>query len=160
MKVLGIDQSYACTGLVICEDEEIIHGEVYKTTTENDTFMRSYLIAAHIAKVAKKFEVDYIMMEGLSYAARGDVTRDLAGLMYTIVVKLNVVQRYELEIIPPTTLKKFASGYGFAKKENMIDALPDAAREYFESLGVKKTTGLADLADAYWLSQMYWREYA
>lgn len=160
MRVLGIDQSYTCTGLVVCEDEELVHAEVYKTTTEEDTFKRCHTIAHYIGKFAKEYQVDFIMMEGLSFAARGDVTRDLAGLLYTIVIKLNVVQHYEMEIVPPTTLKKFGSGYGFAKKAQMIDALPDDIREHFLSLGVRKTTGLADLADAYWLSQIYWREYA
>jgi len=65
---------------------------------------------------------------------------------------------YPMEIVPPTSVKKFGASYGFAKKEAMIDALPKDVREYFLSLGVKKTTGLSDLADAYFIAKMYYRD--
>jgi hypothetical protein len=34
----------------------------------------------------------------------------------------------------------------------MINALPEAVKDSFVSSGYKKTTGLTDLTDAYWLS--------
>lgn len=159
MKVLGVDQSFSCTGLVICEDEQMIHAEVYKSSTEYDKYYRAKEITKHVAKVAKEHKVDYIIVEALAYGARGDATRDLGGLLYTLIIKLNVVQKYPMEEIAPTSLKKYATGHGYAKKEAMIDALPDEVKQTFLDLGVKKTTGLSDLADAFFLSQMYWREY-
>ena len=60
--------------------------------------------------------------------------------------------RRERLIVPPTTLKKFATGSGKADKNEMIAALPVDVREHFNAQGYKKTTGLTDVADAYWLS--------
>lgn len=159
MRVLGIDQSYSCTGFVISEDKRMIHAEVYKTTTENDKFYRSWLIAREASRIAKRFQVDHIIIEDLAFGARGDATRDLGGLLYVLVTKLNVIQQYPMDKIAPTTLKKFATGHGFAKKEHVIEALPPHIRNQFDDIGVKKTTGLSDLADAYFLSQIFWREY-
>lgn len=156
---MGIDQSFRCTGFVICEDKRMIHAEVFKTTTEHDTYYRAWLIAREASRIAKKHKVEWINIENLAYGARGNATRDLGILLGALVIKLNVVQGYDMEEIAPTTLKKFGSGHGFAKKPAMIEALPDNVRKKFDELGVKKTTGLSDLADSYFLSQMYWREY-
>lgn len=163
MRIMGIDQSFTSTGICILEDFEdglrCIYSDVYKTTTEHDKFWRCYQISTHLAELAEEWNPDQINIEGLSFGARGDATRDLGGLLYAIVILLHTEMHYELEIIPPSTLKKYGAGYGFAKKENMIMAVPERLRETWEDRGFKKTTGLSDLADAYFLADIYWREY-
>lgn len=155
MRILGIDQSYKSSGLVILEDDNLIHAECYKSNSEDDNFKRCYTISRYIATLAEEWEIDSVFIEGMAYSARGDVTRDLAGLLYAIVIKMNIEKKYKMEIVPPLALKKFGCGYGFAKKAEMINSLPESIRDHFLSLGYKKTTGLADLTDAYYLAQYH-----
>jgi Holliday junction resolvasome RuvABC endonuclease subunit len=65
------------------------------------------------------------------------------------------MEGHKVEVVVPGTVKKFATGSGKATKEEMIDSLPKHVREYFDALGVKKTTGLADLTDAYFIAKHY-----
>jgi Holliday junction resolvasome RuvABC endonuclease subunit len=58
---------------------------------------------------------------------------------------------YNIIIIPPKTVKKIATGNGNASKDDMIEHLPKIVREEFAAIGYKKSTGLKDLADAYWI---------
>lgn len=159
MKILGIDQSFKCTGLVVLDGDYLDTANCYKTSLEDgDNFYRAHMISNYIWKYAKENEIDAIVIEGIAMAARGDVTRELGGLLYAIVIKLNVVAKYQMEIVPPTTLKKYATGHGHATKETMMSTLSEDVMEYFLSLGYKKTTGLQDLTDAYWLANMYGRD--
>jgi len=57
-----------------------------------------------------------------------------------------------ISIVPPTTLKKFATGNGNAKKEAMFDALPSETKQVFEEKTLK-SKGRFDVTDAYWLSK-------
>ena len=106
------------------------------------------------------FKVDIVVIEGLAFGSTGNVTRNLAGLQFTIINMLNtahfVQQRPIIKIVPATTLKKFVTGDGGpnTKKAQMIEALDPKIREIFwDELGVRKTTGMDDMADAYHLAQ-------
>ena len=57
------------------------------------------------------------------------------------------------------TSKKLACGKGNADKKILVDNLPTDVREYFDKLGVKKTTGLGDLSDAYWIGMVLYNKY-
>ncbi len=155
MRVLGLDQSFTSTGIIVFDNSKMIHAECVKTTTETDKFFRAYSIAEHIFKLCEEYDIKYIMMEGLSFGARGDATRDLGGLQYTIIIRCSVQGKIPVTIIAPTSLKKYATGSGRAKKEQVINALPESVHNKFLELGYKKTTGLQDLADAYFLGRMY-----
>ena len=153
MKALGIDQSYNSTGIVILENDNIIHAEQFKCDKDKNRFAQAYQIALYIADIVDKFEPDKISIEGLAFGMRGNATRDLGGLQFVIVSHLQEVKNKKVEIVAPLSVKKFATGSGRAKKEQMINSLPKDVLEWFENLGVKKTTGLADLADAYWIAK-------
>ena len=151
---MGVDQSYTSCAFVICnEDNVMLHSGIIRTKKEVDVFERAIHISDCLTNLIKQYSVTRFHIEGLAFAMRGDATRDLAGLLFTIVtntiVKHPMVERL---IIPPTTLKKFATGSGKADKSEMIAALPIDVREHFNTQGYKKTTGLTDVADAYWLS--------
>jgi len=159
MKVLGIDQSYNSSGIVIFNDDDMIHMECFKSNKELNRFGQAYEIAIHIAELVKTFEPDIIAIEGLAFGMRGNVTRDLGGLQFVIVSHLQEVMHREIQIIAPLTVKKFATGNGKAKKELMIESIPDYNLKKLKKLGFKKTTGLADLADAYWIAEAAKKNY-
>ncbi len=151
MKYLGIDQSYRSTGIVIIENGEMIHCEKYTTDADKDVYDRAEELSLHIEEVALEHKPDQIGLEGLSYGSQGNVTRDLGGLIFTIILHLRHIG-WEPRVIAPPTVKKIATGSGRAKKEQLIESLPTEVRAEFDLLGVKKTTGLADLTDAYWIA--------
>jgi len=153
MIVLGIDQSYNASGIVVLESDDIIHSECFKSNKEFDRFGQAYEVAIHIANVIDTYKPDVIAIEGLAFGMKGNVTRDLGGLQFVIVAHLQEVKKQPVKIIAPLTVKKFATGSGRAKKDEMIKSLPNYALNKFLELGVKKTTGLADLADAYWIAK-------
>lgn len=153
MKILGIDQSYTSSGVVLLEDGELVKGHKFTANKESNRFAQAYEIAIHLAEVVDEHEPDIIAIEGLAFGMRGNVTRDLGGLQFVIISHLQEVKNREVEIVAPTSVKKHATGSGRAKKNEMIDNLPESVYNYFTELGLKKSTGLADLADAYWIAK-------
>ena len=154
MKILGIDQSYTSSGIVLLKDGTLLSGHKFVANKEMNRFGQAYEVAVHLAGIVDEFKPDAIAIEGLAFGMRGNVTRDLGGLQFVIIAHLQEVKGREVEIYAPTSVKKFATGSGRAKKEEMIDSLPKSVYSYFTGLGVKKTTGLGDLADAYWIAKM------
>ena len=151
---MGVDQSYTSCAFVICNaDNVMIHSGIIKTKKDVDVFERAIFISDSLNDLISSYNVTNFNIEGLAFAMRGDATRDLAGLLFTIMTNVMVKHpTVERLIVPPTTLKKFATGSGKADKNEMIAALPVDVREHFNAQGYKKTTGLTDVADAYWLS--------
>lgn len=155
MKVLGIDQSFTSCGIVVLEDGQIIHVERYVSNKEADTYSRAWDVAQRILEVVQIFKPERVAIEGLSFGARGDATRNLGGLIYVIICTLRFIGSTQcIDILPPQTIKKFATGSGRADKNQMVAALPKDVRDKFDSLGVKKTTGLTDLTDAYFIAKL------
>jgi len=153
MKILGIDQSFTSTGVVMLEDGALLTAHKFTASKSVNRFAQAYEITIHLAGIVDEFKPDIIAIEGLAFGMRGNVTRDLGGLQFVIISHLQEVKGREIDIIAPTSAKKFATGSGRAKKEDMIDSLPKSVYSYFTGLGVKKTTGLSDLADAYWIAK-------
>lgn len=160
MIVMGLDQSYTKSGIVILEkgNPNMIHYEKYSSDTNKDIFERAWDISQHICELVKIHHVEKVYIEGLAFGSRGNATRDLGGLQFTVVTQLRFAGlQVPVEIIAPTTLKKYATGNGgkTTKKEDMINALPPHIKNKFlVDLGVKKTTGLDDMADAFWLADL------
>ena len=127
--------------------------KLYKTDADKDIFERAYDITSHIVDLVRIHKPDLIALEGLAFSKFGNATRDLAGLQFTIVTTLRHVLHERVMIIPPNTVKKRATGKGNAKKEELYAVLPEGIKQYFLDLGAKKTKGLYDLTDAYWIGQ-------
>lgn len=149
----GIDQSYTSTALVILKDDNLIDFKIIKTDNTDDIYYRCFniIISSHLFLDYYKPEI--INIEGLSFGSRGDAVRQLGGLQFGLVCKLKYEHGYNVYIIPPMTLKKFASGNGRADKNMMINSLPINIITKFKEYGYKKSTGLTDLADAYFLAK-------
>lgn len=153
LTILAIDQSFTSSGIVVLRDGIMLHCEKHITDKTQDIFERSWDVTQRVEKVAKDYNVDVVAMEGLAFAGMGNATRDLAGLQFVIVTYMRFVNNYPFALYAPGTIKKLATGKGNSKKELMIEALPDNIRNDFDAIGVKKTTGLGDLADAYWIAK-------
>lgn len=152
MIIIGIDQSYTSTGIVALTSEELILFDTFTTTREtDDVFERAWAITNFVTTTVSRVVPDIIVVEGLSFGNMGNVTRNLAGLQFLIICNLRFKYNYKVIIVAPKALKKIATGSGRSSKQNMIDSLPIDVLNAFKTKGYKKSTGLKDLTDAYWL---------
>lgn len=155
MPLLSIDQSYTHCAWVITQDIHVIEFGVIKSNKEENIYKRALDNSLILVDVVKKFKPEEIRLEGLAFGMRGDATRDLAGLLFTIVNIISLQCTFDnFKILSPKTVKKRATGSGKATKKEMIAALPTDLHERFAEENYKLTTGMADLADAYWISQV------
>jgi Holliday junction resolvasome RuvABC endonuclease subunit len=155
-KYLGIDQSYTGSGFCIINEAcEVIEFGLIKSDKTQTSYERALSTALQICDLIAHYNPDEVNIEGLAFGMTGNATRDLAGLLYTIV---NVTKLKHPSVAyvmhSPTTVKKRATGSGKAKKPEMIAALPEGLRSAILERGIKKTTGLADIADAYFIATM------
>lgn len=163
---LGIDQSFTSTGVVVINDSgAMIKSATIKTPKDLDIFERAWQVANTISTdYINAYTPEMIGLEGLAFSKFGDATRDLAGLQFTLVNHLRHIHSYDEvddELVPnthvivvsPNELKKFATTKGNAKKQQMVDCLPKYVLESFKKQNYKKTTGLYDVTDAYWIAR-------
>lgn len=153
--VIGIDQSYTSTGVcVMTDDKEVLELYTMRTpVTVGDVFARADAVSNKLAAVVTKYTPIGIGLEGLAFAMTGSATRDLAGLQFTVVNKLRYAYGFHNIVIPsPNTVKKLATGKGNAKKDALYDALPDDIKKRIEASNYRKTTGMYDVTDAYWIA--------
>ena len=153
--VIGIDQSYTSTGIcVLNSDKQILElSTLTAAISVGDIFARANHIADEVCKLVEKYSPIGVGIEGLAYAMTGDATRDLAGLLFVIVNKLRYTHKFDkITSVPPNTLKKMATGKGNAKKEMLYTALPEDVKKLIEAKNYRKTTGMYDVTDAYWIA--------
>lgn len=153
--VIGIDQSYNSTGVcVMNSDRQVLELFTIRTPASvGDIFDRAEVVATAIAELTIKYMPIGVGLEGLAFAMMGDATRDLAGLQFIIVNKLRYTYDFKRIVIPtPNTVKKLATGKGNSKKEALYDALPEDVQKRIEANNYKKTTGMYDVTDAYWIA--------
>lgn len=155
MIVIGVDQSYTSTGFTTYDsiNNIVIECGLIKSPIALDKFDRARYVADTLSVICKQYNPLLIGLEGLAFGMRGDATRDLAGLQWLIVDEFRR-NKFEVMIISPKSVKKVATGSGKAKKEEMYAALPDSVKEKFIKSGAKKSTGLYDLTDSYFLAKI------
>ena len=151
MKLLAIDQSFTSTGLVLLEDDVVTLALKVTTDKNDDIYARTWTVIKEILTVIEQHRPDASALEGLAYGGTGNATRDLAGLQFALITHLRYHHNLDISIIAPTQVKRRATGKGNANKQQMVEALPSEVRALFDAIGVKKTTGLQDLSDAYWI---------
>lgn len=153
-RYFSIDQSIACTGWCYFESGELIDFGCVKTSKETGSLHERMTNVC--SKLVLSAPSDWVRIEfcreGLGFGgSKSNASRDLAYLVGGIELIFGIA----FKEVPPTTLKKFATGSGRADKQDMIDALPEDVRTRFLEAGYKKSTGLADLADAYWIGKYF-----
>ena len=147
--IVGIDQSFTSTAVVATSAKGIVAHSVISSNKTDDIYTRAAHIAREVMLFVGAHKPSKVIIEGLAFGSTGDSTRNLAGLQMLIICQLRS-NGYTVQIVPPTTLKKFATGKGNASKQDMHTALPDVESKILSVH--KKTKGLYDICDAYWLS--------
>jgi Holliday junction resolvasome RuvABC endonuclease subunit len=155
MVSIGIDQSYRATGFVALDSKgSHLHSKLITTDDPTKDFIKKIRVADKIAldiyNEVRYFMPQVVVIEGLSFGSVSSSTRDLAGLQALIIQKLQT-GGYTVELVAPTSLKKYATGVGrFKGKEPMFEALPEEIQAIYQQY--PKTKGRFDLTDAYWLA--------
>lgn len=149
---IGIDQSFTSTGVVVVDHyRKLIGFKIITSDPKDDNILRAWCITNSLRNFILDHPSPKIAIEGLAFSANGRTTRDLAGLQYAVAHMVRYGVYRELTIVPPTTLKKSATGSGRATKKDMVDALPqDVLAKFSQKYSMNK--GLTDLADAYHLA--------
>lgn len=157
MRVMSIDQSLSCSGVIIWGVESTPLWCAIKTDNSNDVGQRLYEIVQRISLLIKHYEVDVVVLENLAFGSNSPSVRPLAGLFYAIWLKcieLNV----KFDTVGITQVKRFATNSGKAKKEDMINAFCTNHAAMYDSIlshNFKKSTGLADIVDAFFVGLYY-----
>lgn len=154
---LGIDQSFTSTGYVILDEQgTLVAFDTICSTKGLTSFERAKEISDALMSVYDKWTPTIVAIEGLGFGGVGNATRDLAGLQHVIMVAL-LARGFKLaqaKILSPKTVKMKASGKGNATKIQMFEALPETISKTFQEAGFKKTKGLYDLTDAYFIGMI------
>jgi crossover junction endodeoxyribonuclease RuvC len=155
MMVLGIDQSLTSTGWCLSLDGEPIRYGIITSDKNKSNYLRAMDVANEISDLLflmLKEKLDIVVIEGLPFMSRSNVTRDLAGLQFLVYDRLfDYFKERNILVVPPTSLKKFATGSGKASKDDMFESLPDNVKAKFRT--TPKTKGRSDITDAYWLAR-------
>jgi len=116
--ILGIDQSLVESGVTIKKSTgDYCHFTI--TPKKLKGIERLYYIKRKFLTILQANQPAFIVMEGYSFASKGRGIFDLGELGG--VLKITIYQeRIPLYIVEPATLKKFVTGGGKAKKEEML----------------------------------------
>jgi hypothetical protein len=100
-----------------------------------------------------------ISLEGYSFGSRGGRAFDIGeatGLLKYKLYKLN----HNVTIIPPTVVKKYATGKGNADKYKMAEAFKQETQRdlYFELNCSEGKSPVSDIIDSYYLCKMSYNE--
>lgn len=119
MRVVGLDQSY--TGFGYCHNGES-KKKSFPTVKNQDwgnEVERLFQVEEWLTKWLEPIQPGLVVMEG--YASAAKFGREMAGELGWAVKRTvtKVAEVYPL-IVPPTSLKKFVTGSGGAKKAQML----------------------------------------
>ena len=188
MTIAGIDYSLTAPAICIFHAENAFTGEksdeflfdncsfYYLTDTKKyaDTFIgnihgklfsevecdadRYDSISQWAVDIILKFECEQIALEGYSYGSKGKVFHIAEN---TGILKYKFFQRsIPVDIIPPTSIKKFATGKGNADKAMMHDAFKKETDKNLHKLitPLKKNIAnpISDIVDSYYICKAFY----
>ncbi len=118
MRIMGVDTSTK-TGYVILD----IYGDVLKAGVIHfpprpDRFERYASYALKLSMLVTEYNIDLIVIEGYSYG--GKFNNSLQYELGSVLRYTMWEDRIQFVEIPPTSLKKFVTGKGNAKKDLML----------------------------------------
>ena len=153
--IIGIDPSLTSTGIVVLRGNKVELAVTTKNKPALGTIERVRLIYERIVDIqenlsdGEKWQApDLIVIEGFSYGSKGRSVFDIAYLGWRIREELERLRTEDnipwLEV-PPSQLKKFATGQGNANKEIIL-------QQVYKRWGVEFSDN--NQADAYVLAQI------
>jgi crossover junction endodeoxyribonuclease RuvC len=153
--IIGIDPSLTSTGIVVLRGNKVELAVTTKNKPALGTIERVRLIYERIVDIqenlsdGEKWQApDLIVIEGFSYGSKGRSVFDIAYLGWRIREELEWLKEQDnipwLEV-PPSQLKKFATGQGNANKEIIL-------QQVYKRWGVEFSDN--NQADAYVLAQI------
>lgn len=138
--VVGLDPSLRATGLAL-PDGELLTITTPSCSTLDDRIER---IRHIFGKVGVRARIGaLVVIEGPAFGMNNKATHELAGLWWSLVVRL-AEQGNQIAVLSPGQLKKFATGRGNAKK-------PDLRMALYQRAGLDVRSD--DEVDAFWLRQ-------
>lgn len=147
-RYVGIDPSLSGTGLVILgEQGNVIEATSLKAGKEDDP-LRFMKIAKRIKNHLNSY-TDRVVIEGFSLHSRGAGVSSMYGIGW-IIRNMLEESHFKWTEAPPTSVKKFGSGKGNAKKEDLV--LPVYKKWGFEGAS-------NDITDAFIMAKMAWSMY-
>lgn len=159
MIICGIDQSLTHTAVIVFDlnTEEIIDLKIFKSINKSGNKKytpeeRIFLLKNNILEFLDEFSCSIVFIEGLSLNSNSKTMRDLAGLYYVLLASF-IDKSIPTVSLPPLSVKAFAKN-GRATKEEMFEMIPTIEKEILLDYGAKKTTGLYDLSDAYFIGKL------
>ena len=142
MRVVGIDLSLACTGLVSIDESGNVDSFAVKTKPQRQE-KRLIHITGSILSFLVKPKPDLIVIEDYAFMANGQITKlaELGGVVKTSLFSCD----YNFITIAPSRVKKFACAKGNAKKDQV-------RLEVYKRWGFEAKTN--DEVDAYALARI------
>lgn len=142
---VGIDHSMVGTGVVVLDQNgNILEQKLIKTTNEDSDEKRMTTIIDALSFIPKIVRLKSVYIEGPSFQSNGQAVLQMGALHYLIRIFL-YRKKIKFKIVPPKTLKKFVTGNGNTKKEQML-------LNIYKKWGVEFSDN--NVADAYGLAKM------
>ncbi len=135
MRVVGLDLSLTSTGVARADGDT-----VRIRTISNGPERIDFINQAVIANIGR---VDLVVIEGYSFGSKGAAVFQI-GELGGVIRHTLWSHGTPFAVVPPTTLKKYATGSGVAKKPDMRMAL-------YKRAGIDNQHD--DEVDAWWLRQ-------
>lgn len=159
---IGIDPSFNSTGIVVLGDNGkgavgLLDYAIISTGPDANKQRRALYIFDELMKMIKEAwsrnSIVKIEIEQPPYSNRGSACVDLFALYFYLSAKLQE-NNFKVEGVHPATIKKYATGNGRAKKEDLYYALPDYVRKRFDLHPDDFTKReIFDITDAYWIAK-------
>ena len=120
--IIGLDLSLTCTGVCILRPDGTRRLEAWETKKMRGHERMAYILDALDAMLndaERMHDSLRIIIEGPSYGSQGQGHFDIGGLTWLVKHRLWTLG-YTYTDVPPSSLKKFATGHGNAKKAEML----------------------------------------
>ena len=146
MSVIGIDQSYS--GFAIATEEEVRVHNFPLSKYPSDAHRLEHIYSWFHNMLVYDNGVEFVTMEG--YAPGAKFGREMAGELGGAVKIACARAGVPVVAVAPTTLKKFVTGRGNAKKNEMLLGVYKRWGEEFTNDNAADAFSLRQFGRAYW----------